>query len=71
MIPKEVVEAADERISLGGKPVKIGEYKGSEVFICEFREEMTIGLPELYLWDGFSVEIVGGEKALEIMGAVS
>jgi len=71
MIPKKVIEAAEERIALGGQPVKIGEYKGVEVYSCEYQEEMTIGLPELYLWNGSYVKIVGGEEALEIMGSVS
>lgn len=71
MIPKEVIEAAGERMSLGGYPVKIGEYKGSEVFTCEFKEEMTIGLPELYLWDGRRVKVIAGEEALVIMASFS
>ena len=71
MIPKKVIEAAEERIALGGKPVKIGEYKGFEVYSCEFREELTVGLPELYLWNGSFVKIVDGEEALVLMGSVS
>ena len=71
MIPKKVIEAAGERITLGGYLVKIGEYKGLEVYICEYNEVMTIGMPDVYLWDGSKVEIIGGEEALEIMTSVS
>lgn len=71
MIPQKVIEAAGERMSLGGNPVKIGEHQGSEVFICEFKEEMTIGLPELYLWDGSHVKVISGEEALVIMASFS
>lgn len=71
MIPKKVIEAAEERIAIGGQLAKIGEYKGFEVYTCEYQEEMTIGLPELYLWDGSRVKTVCGEEAPEIMGSVS
>lgn len=71
MVPKKVIEAAEERIALGGQPVKIGEYKGFEVYACEFQEEMTVGMPELYLWNGSFVKIVDGEEALVLMGSVS
>lgn len=71
MIPIEIIEAAAERISLGGFPVKIGEHNGYEVYSCEFDEEMTIGLPEVYLWDGSTVKIIAGEEALLIISAIS
>lgn len=71
MIPKKIIEAAADRISLGGYPAKVGKYKELDVFTCKFDEEMTIGLPEVYLWDGTNVKVVSGEEALKFISSGS
>ena len=65
MIPEEVIELAQERIELGGRVIKIGSRNGFEVYTCDYDQEMSIGLPEVYLWDGEKAELVSGEDAFE------
>lgn len=67
MIPKKVIKAARYRISLGGNLTKVGKYNGLDVYTCKFDEVMTIGLPEVYLWDGTNVKVVSGEEALSFI----
>ena len=64
-VPKEITALAQERIELGGRVVKIGERNGFEVYSCEYDQEMSIGLPEVYIWDGEKAELISGEDALE------
>ena len=70
MIPKQVEAAAEGRKHLGGQLKKFGQYKGFDVYSYEYQEPMTIGMPELYLWDGSKVEVVGSEKALRIISSL-
>lgn len=70
MIPDKIQKAAQERVDLGGKVILLGEHSGREVYVCEFEEPVTIGLPEVYLWDGQIAQTVIGEKAANIISAL-
>lgn len=65
-IPNEVVDAARGRIEAGGTLRKMNRRGNKDVYMCVFPEnnQVTIGLPEVYLWDGAKVEVVVGEPAL-------
>ena len=67
MIPKKVIEAARGRIDAGGTLCKVNRRGNKDVYMCVFPEDnqVTIGLPEIYLWDGAKVETVVGEVAFE------
>ena len=67
MIPKKVIEAARGRIDAGGTLCKVNRRGNKDVYTCVFPEDsqVTIGLPEIYLWDGSKVEIIVGEVAFE------
>lgn len=56
---------AKNRIELGGKLEKIGMSGDKEVWICTFKNPITIGYPEIYLWDGYKVDVINGEDALD------
>lgn len=66
-IPKQVTEAAKGLADYGGTLIKIGNYQGQEVYSWHFDEPVTIGLPEVYLWDGQRAKIVYGDKAVKII----
>ena len=69
--PKAVVKAAAARASLGsGKIILLGRYKGSKVYIYEYKDSLTIGLPEIYISVGPFVKVVKGLKALNIIMAI-
>ena len=65
--PAAVRRAAKSRLNLGGYIIYIGQYQGQSVFTCAFDEEMTIGEPEVYLWDGKKVTTITGENAFEVL----
>lgn len=70
-IPKEVIEASKELSQLyDGTLELIGNYKGSSVYSLKFKEPVTIGLPEIYLWDGKTAKTVYGDKSLEILSSI-
>lgn len=62
-VPSAVKKAARHLTRMGGHVVPLCTRDGKTVYICEFDEEVTIGLPEVYLWDGQNVETVFGEEA--------
>ena len=65
--PAAVRRAAKSRLNLGGYIIYIGQYQGQEVYTCKFDEEVTIGPPEVYLWDGLKVTTITGENALDYL----
>ena len=65
--PAAVRRAARSRLNLGGYIIYIGQYQGQEVYTCKFDEEVTIGPPEVYLWDGHKVTTITGENAFEFL----
>ncbi|MBQ2501191.1 MAG: hypothetical protein II524_01860 [Bacteroidales bacterium] len=65
--PAAVRRAAKSRLKLGGYIIYIGQYQGQEVYTCKFDEEVTIGPPEVYLWDGHKVTTITGENALDYL----
>lgn len=67
MIPKEVIEAARGRRHLGGTLQLVGKYRKQEVYAYIYTEPMTIGMPEVYLWDGKRAQIINEKHALDIL----
>ena len=65
--PAAVRRAARSRLNLGGYIIYIGQYQDQSVYTCAFDEEMTIGEPEVYLWDGKKVTTITGENAFEFL----
>ena len=66
-IPQSVQKAARERMSLtGGRIVLLTVINGADIYALSYDEEMTIGLPEYYVYKDGKVEVVSGVKALEI-----
>lgn len=70
MIPEKVQKLAQERVDLGGKVILLGGYEGKEVYICDFEEPVSIGLPEVYLWDGEAAQTIIGKRAADIISAL-
>ena len=68
--PAAVRRAARSRIQCGGFLVLIGRYDGQEVYTCNYYEDVTIGPPEVYLWDGHKVTTITGEDALDFLNPV-
>lgn len=66
-LPKEVIKAAEGRSDLGGSLVRLCKYKGEDIYTYEYNEEMTIGYPELYQWNGKRVKTIYGEPALKLL----
>lgn len=68
-IPKEVIDAARGRIDAGGVLRKMNRRGYKDVYMCVFPEDnqATIGVPEVYTWDGAKVETIVGEPALELI----
>lgn len=71
MIPQAVIMKASTREHLGGKLEAIGKYHGMDVFTYVYSVPMTIGMPELYLWDGKKVKVIDGVKAISIISSFS
>ena len=66
----QITEAARSRLELGGHIELLYEKDGKEFYICAFDEEMTIGAPEVYVWDGKEVKTVSGEEAWALMPSI-
>ena len=50
----------------------VGEYNGYEVYTLRFKEEVCIGLPEVYLYkEGEEVIIIGGHESFAILDAAA
>ena len=65
-IPKQIEEISSDCAHLGGLLVYLGHDKGQDVYTYEYPKDMTIGIPDVYLWDGKLAKKVTGEQALEI-----
>jgi len=68
-IPKIILEYAEKR---GCNKVEyIGERKGKAAFVMGFIDEggkpLPSGLPVVYLYDGASIEAIGGKEGLELL----
>ena len=66
-IPQAVIKAAESRKDLGGTLQRLCKFKGEEVYSYVYDEEMTIGMPELYLWNGKRVRVVSEEQAEKLL----
>lgn len=68
-VPKIIQEIADKNGC--NKVCFIGKRRGKEAYgmgyIDKSGNPIPTGLPVLYLFDGKTVEIVGGEEALELL----
>ena len=66
-IPAQVKKAAAELIEIYGESIDyIGIYKGKQVYLYRFPEDIETGFPFYYLYDGKSVDVVTGFEALRI-----
>lgn len=70
-IPQAVIDAAKDMASFGGKLIYIGNYKGSFVYTYVYDVEMTIGIPELYLYRNNKATVVREMRALDILSIIS
>lgn len=70
-IPHLVIEAAEGRKFLGRRLRVLCKYNNEEVYSYEYDEEVTIGYPEFYLWDGVRCLIVTRQDALELLGKLN
>lgn len=68
-VPAAVKKAAKGRKHLGGTLEMVARYNNKDVYTYTYAVPMTTGMPELYMWDGVSVEVIGGEEALRILNA--
>lgn len=66
-IPKQVIKAAEDRANLGGTLKMIGKHKGYDVYTYDYPIPVTVGMPELYLWNGNKVKVIREEEALELI----
>ena len=66
-IPTQVKKAAAELIEVYGDSIDyIGIYKGKQVYLYRFPEDIETGFPFYYLYDGKSVDVVTGFEALDL-----
>lgn len=66
-IPTQVKKAAAELIEAYGDSIDyIGIYKGKQVYLYRFPEDIETGFPFYYLYDGKSVDVVTGFEALDL-----
>ena len=66
-IPEQVKKAAAELIeSYGDSIAYIGIYKGKQVYLYRFPEDVETGFPFYFLYDGKSVDVVSGFEALDL-----
>ena len=66
-IPAQVKKAAAELIEIYGESIDyIGIYKGKQVYLYRFPEDVDTGFPFYFLYDGRSVDIVSGFQALDL-----
>ena len=66
-IPAQVKKAAAELIEIYGESIDyIGIYKGKQVYLYRFPEDVETGFPFYFLYDGKSVDVVSGFEALDL-----
>ena len=66
-IPAQVKKAAAQLIeNYGDKIDYIGIYKGKQVYLYRFPEDVEAGFPFYFLYDGRSVDVVSGFEALDL-----
>ena len=66
-IPAQVKKAAAELIEIYGESIDyIGIYKGKQVYLYRFPEDVETGFPFYFLYDGRSVDVVSGIEALDL-----
>ncbi len=66
-IPAQVKKAAAELIEIYGESIDyIGIYKGKQVYLYRFPEDVETGFPFYFLYDGRSVDVVSGFEALDL-----
>ena len=66
-IPEQVKKAAAELIESYGDSIDyIGIYKGKQVYLYRFPEDVETGFPFYFLYDGRSVDVVSGFEALDL-----
>ena len=66
-IPEQVKKAAAELIEIYGESIDyIGIYKGKQVYLYRFPEDVETGFPFYFLYDGKSVDVVSGFEALDL-----
>ncbi len=67
-IPQAVLNKARELLSSYDCEVQmIGVYEQKEVYIINFHEDVTIGLPEVYLWDGKNCKTICAPDSFHIL----
>lgn len=66
-IPQAVINAAENRKDYGGSLQMLCTYKGDEVYSYVYDEDVTIGMPELYLWNGKRVVVVTNVNAEKLL----
>ena len=66
-IPAQVKKAAAQLIESYGDSIEfIGIYKGKQVYLYRFPEDVETGFPFYFLYDGNSVDVVSGFEALDL-----
>ena len=66
-IPAQVKKAAAQLIESYGDSIEyIGIYKGKQVYLYRFPEDVEAGFPFYFLYDGKSVDVVSGFEALDL-----
>ena len=68
-VPKIIQDIADKHGC--NNVIFIGKRRGKDAFIMGYvdknGEAVPTGLPVIYLFDGNTIEIVGGEEGLELL----
>lgn len=66
-IPTQVRKAAAELIETYGDSIDyIGIYKGKQVYLYRFPEDIETGFPFYFLYDGKLADVVTGFEALDL-----
>lgn len=68
IIPEAVKKAASHILGIGGAHIEhLGKIQdGRDAYTCSFKEEVAIGYPEIYLYDGHLVYTASGSEAFNI-----
>lgn len=68
-IPYQIRRAASEMTDMFGDRVKyLGIFKERSAYYFALPEDVDVGFPEVYLFDGHSAETLTGYEALAIIG---
>lgn len=69
-IPNLVRKAAEGRKFLGGRVEFLCYYNNKEVYSYKYEEDeqVNVGFPEFYVWDGKHCDVIGGFDALDLLG---